>query len=545
MPITELLERNASLYGDEVALVEINPQELEKSHTTWREYSLIEPSRIDSFRSEITWKEFDQKANRMANLLLSRGVTKGTKVAILLMNSLEWLPIYFGILKAGAMAVPLNFRYTPEEIRYCVDLADVEVLLFGPEFTGRMEAICNRIPRVKMLLYVGEDCPSFAESYNGLVPRMSADTPGIQMSDDDEAAIYFSSGTTGFPKAIVHAHRSLVHSCKVEQNHHGQNREDTFLCIPPLYHTGAKMHWFGSLLAGSKAVLLRGVKPEWILRAVSQEHCTIVWLLVPWAQDILDAIDRKEIDLADYRLEQWRLMHIGAQPVPPSLIPRWKEMFPHHQYDTNYGLSESIGPGAVHLGIENIDHVGAIGIAGYQWETRIVDADRNPVPRGEVGELAVKGDGVMLRYYKDEKATREVLADGWLFTGDMAKESEDGFIYLVDRKKDVIITGGENLYPVQIEDFLRRHNAIKDAAVIGLPDSRLGEIAAAIIEVKPDQTLTEEEVNLFCQDLPRYQRPRKIFFAPVPRNPTGKIEKPRLRKLYGGDRLVAKQNGLD
>ena len=545
MPITELLERNASLYGDEVALVEINPQELEKSHTTWREYALIEPSRIDSFRAEITWKEFDQKANRMANLLLSRGVTKGTKVAILLMNSLEWLPIYFGILKAGAMAVPLNFRYTPEEIRYCVDLADVEVLLFGPEFTGRMEAICNRIPRVKMLLYVGEDCPSFAESYNGLVPRMSADTPGIQMSDDDEAAIYFSSGTTGFPKAIVHAHRSLVHSCKVEQNHHGQNREDTFLCIPPLYHTGAKMHWFGSLLAGSKAVLLRGVKPEWILRAVSQERCTIVWLLVPWAQDILDAIDRKEIDLADYRLEQWRLMHIGAQPVPPSLIRRWKEMFPHHQYDTNYGLSESIGPGAVHLGIENIDHVGAIGIAGYQWETRIVDADRNPVPRGEVGELAVKGDGVMLRYYKDEKATREVLADGWLFTGDMAKESEDGFIYLVDRKKDVIITGGENLYPVQIEDFLRRHNAIKDAAVIGLPDSRLGEIAAAIIEVKPDQTLTEEEVNLFCQDLPRYQRPRKIFFAPVPRNPTGKIEKPRLRKLYGGDRLVAKQNGLD
>ena len=545
MPITELLERNASLYGDEVALVEINPQELEKSHTTWREYSLIEPSRIDSFRSEITWKEFDQKANRMANLLLSRGVTKGTKVAILLMNSLEWLPIYFGILKAGAMAVPLNFRYTPEEIRYCVDLADVEVLLFGPEFTGRMEAICNRIPRVKMLLYVGEDCPSFAESYNGLVPRMSADTPGIQMSDDDEAAIYFSSGTTGFPKAIVHAHRSLIHSCKVEQNHHGQNREDTFLCIPPLYHTGAKMHWFGSLLAGSKAVLLRGVKPEWILRAVSQERCTIVWLLVPWAQDILDAIDRKEIDLADYRLEQWRLMHIGAQPVPPSLIRRWKEMFPHHQYDTNYGLSESIGPGAVHLGIENIDHVGAIGIAGYQWETRIVDADRNPVPRGEVGELAVKGDGVMLRYYKDEKATREVLADGWLFTGDMAKESEDGFIYLVDRKKDVIITGGENLYPVQIEDFLRRHNAIKDAAVIGLPDSRLGEIAAAIIEVKPDQTLTEEDVNLFCQDLPRYQRPRKIFFAPVPRNPTGKIEKPRLRKLYGGDRLVAKQNGLD
>ena len=545
MPITDLLERNAALYGEDVALVEINPQELEKSHTTWREYSLIEPSRIDSFRSEITWAEFDRKANRMANLLLAKGVTKGTKVAILLMNSLEWLPIYFGILKAGAMAVPLNFRYTPDEIRYCLDLADVEILLFGPEFTGRMESICDRIPRVKSLLYVGEDCPSFAESYYELVADQPETRPGIEMSDEDEAAIYFSSGTTGFPKAIVHAHRSLVHSCKVEQNHHGQTREDTFLCIPPLYHTGAKMHWFGSLLAGSKAVLLRGVKPEWILRAVSQENCTIVWLLVPWAQDILDAIDSGEIKPEDYELGQWRLMHIGAQPVPPSLIKRWKNRFPAHDYDTNYGLSESIGPGAVHLGVENIEHVGAIGVAGYGWETMIVDDNRQPVPQGEVGELAVRGDGVMKCYYKDEEATRKVLSDdGWLFTGDMAQVSPEGFIYLVDRKKDVIITGGENLYPVQIEDFLRRHSAIKDVAVIGLPDARLGEIAAAIIEVKPGFELTEDAVNDFCLDLPRYQRPRKVIFAEVPRNPTGKIEKPKLRKQYGADRLVAQQNEL-
>ena len=305
------------------------------------------------------------------------------------------------------------------------------------------------------------------------------------------------------------------------------------------------MHWFGSFLVGGKAVLLRGIKPEWIINAVSQEKCTIVWLLVPWAQDILDAVDRGEINLSDYDLSQWRLMHIGAQPVPPSLIKRWKEHFPEHQYDTNYGLSESIGPGAVHLGVENIDHVGAIGVAGYRWETRIVDENRNDVKRGEVGELAVRGDGVMRCYYKDEKATGEVLsADGWLFTGDMARESEDGFIYLVDRKKDVIITGGENLYPVQIEDFIRKHNAVKDVAVIGLPDARLGEIAAAIVEVKPDYELTEEQFNDFCSALPRYQRPRKVIFAEVPRNPTGKIEKPKLRRLYGADQLVAQQNEL-
>jgi acyl-CoA synthetase (AMP-forming)/AMP-acid ligase II len=317
-----------------------------------------------------------------------------------------------------------------------------------------------------------------------------------------------------------------------------------FLCIPPLYHTGAKMHWFGSFLVGGKAVLLKGVKPEWVLRAVSEEHCTIVWLLVPWAQDILDAIERGDVTLSDYRLDQWRLMHIGAQPVPPVLVKRWKAVFPHHDYDTNYGLSESTGPGAVHLGIENIDHVGAIGVAGYGWQTKIIKPDGTDVAPGEVGELAVKGPGVLKEYYKNPEATREILSpDGWLRTGDMAEE-RDGFIYLVDRAKDVIITGGENLYPVQIEDFLRTHPAVKDVAVIGLADERLGEIAAAIIEVKDGQALTEEDVNRFCLDLPRYKRPRRIIFAAVPRNPTGKIEKPKLRRMYGAQDLVAQQNGM-
>ena len=235
-------------------------------------------------------------------------------------------------------------------------------------------------------------------------------------------------------------------------------------------------------------------------------------------------------------------MHIGAQPVPRSLIRRWLEYFPHHQYDTNYGLSESIGPGAVHLGVENIDKVGAIGKAGYGWQTRIVDETGKPVEPGAVGELCLKGPGVMSCYYNDPKATAEVLRDGWLFTGDMAMEDGDGFIYLVDRKKDVIIMGGENIYPVQIEDFLSAHPAVKDVAVIGLPDARLGEISAAIIQIKPDHECTAEQINEFCMQLPRYKRPRRIIFADVPRNPTGKIEKPKLREMYGGEHLVEKQN---
>ena len=543
MPITELLERNAREYGNEVCLVEINPEIEETRRVTWKEFELIEPPvRPSYYRREITWSVFDEKANRFANLLLERGIRKGDKVAILLMNCLEWLPIYFGILKTGALAVPLNFRYSAEEIQYCLDLAEADILVFGPEFIGRVEEIADEIGKHRLLYFVGDGCPGFAEDYVTHVSNCSSKAPDIPLTDDDFAAIYFSSGTTGFPKAILHRHRSLSHSARVEQNHHGQTHDDVFLCIPPLYHTGAKMHWFGSLISGSKAVLLKGATPESILHAASEERASIVWLLMPWAQDILLALDSGKVKLSDYHLDQWRLMHIGAQPVPRSLISHWKEYFPHHLYDTNYGLSESIGPGCVHLGVENIHKVGAIGKAGYGWEARIIDEKGNPVKQGETGELAVKGPGVMECYYNDPVSTAEVLHGDWLWTGDMAMEDEDGFIFLVDRKKDVIISGGENLYPVQIEDFLRTNDKILDVAVIGLPDKRLGEIAAAIIELKPGMVCTEEDIELFCKQLPRYKRPRKIIFSSVPRNATGKIEKPKLRAMYGADRLVDAQN---
>ena len=540
MIITELLERNAVLYGEEICLTEINP-DIKDCKVSWRDYDLVETNPANKYRREMTWREFDDKANRLANFLLDRGLRKGQKVAVLLMNCLEWLPVYFGILKMGAIAVPLNYRYTAEEIKYCLDLAECDVLVFGPEFTDRIVAIKDEIPNVKMRLFVGQGRPAFSESYYALTACCSSVNPKISINLTEDAAIYFSSGTTGFPKAILHTHQSLITACEVEMDHHKQGRKDVFLCIPPLYHTGAKMHWFGSLMSGSKAVLLRSTAPEIIIKTVSEERVTIVWLLVPWAQDILDAIERGDIRLKDHRLSQWRLMHIGAQPVPPSLIRRWKEYFPDQDYDTNYGLSESIGPGCVHLGIENIHKVGAIGKAGYGWQLRIIDENGEPVEKDNVGELCVKGPGVMKCYYRNPEATASVLKDGWLLTGDMARADKEGFIYLVDRKKDVIISGGENLYPVQIENFLRDHHAVKDVAVIGIPDKRLGEIAAAIIEIKPGFTCTEKEILQFSEALPRYKRPKKIIFEEIPRNPTGKIEKPRLRERHCGLNLVEAQ----
>ncbi|MDD6540217.1 MAG: class I adenylate-forming enzyme family protein [Lentihominibacter sp.] len=541
MPVTDLLERNHKLYGDEVALVELNPLVKDKMKKTWKDYDLVQQTESQPYRREITWSVFDEKANRVANMLISRGVQQGDRVAILMFNCLEWLPIYFGILKTGAIAVPFNFRFDAEEIKYCADLAEVQVLFFGPEFIGRIESIEEELSKGRLLIYVGDGCPTFAESYREMVADCSSQPPLIRLEEEDDAAIYFSSGTTGFPKAILHNHESLTQAAQMEQKHHETGREDVFLCIPPLYHTGAKFHWMGSLCAGSKAVLLKGTTPEIILDAVSSEGCTIVWLLVPWAQEILDALDRGDVKLEDYNLDQWRLMHIGAQPVPPSLIKHWKDYFPDHQYDTNYGLSESTGPGCVHLGMENVHKVGAIGVPGYRWKCKIVGPDDKEVEQGQVGELIVRGPGVMTCYYNDPKATAETLKNGWLYTGDMAMQDEDGFIFLVDRKKDVIITGGENIYPVQIENFLSAYDKVKDVAVIGLPDRRLGEITGAIISIKEGMECTEEEIEEYCRELPRYKRPKKIIFADVPRNATGKIEKPALRKKYGAEHLVAQQ----
>lgn len=513
MLISELLSRNADEYPDETALVELNPGK--------------------NIRESLTWREFDERANIIADALISRGIKKGDKVVHLMVNSIDWLVVYFGIIRTGAWVVPLNFRFTAEEIGYCVDIAEAKALFFGKEFEDRIAKIKDDIGSVNMFVGTFADTPNWAESLSDFSNGAKTFHPEVTILPHDVCGLYFTSGTTGVPKPIVLTHRNMEFSCEVEWQHHKQQHDDCFILIPPLYHTGAKMHWFGSLITGSKTVILTEINPKAILDAVDREKGTIVWLLVPWAQDILLALDRGDLKLTDYDLSGWRLMHIGAQPVPPSLVQHWREYFPDMLYDTNYGLSECTGPGCIHLGIENIHKVGAIGKSGYGWEVRIVDDDETDVSQGENGEIIIKGDGVMREYYKNPEMTAKTINDGWLHTGDIARMDEDGFIWITDRKKDLIITGGENIFPVEIEDVLQSHPGIYDAAVIGVPDERLGEITAAIIDPKPGIILSEQEVIDYCVErLAHYKRPRKVFFDKVPRNPTGKIEKPVLRKKY-------------
>ncbi|MDR3164862.1 MAG: acyl--CoA ligase, partial [Synergistaceae bacterium] len=241
MPVTDFLEKNAREHGGEVGLIEINPEVIDKDNLSWKEYALVETAHVHGYRKEMTWREFDGNANRFANLLIERGVKRGDKVAILLMNCIEWLPAYFGTLKSGATVVPLNYRYTSDEIKYCLELAGVSVLLFGPEFSGRLEAVKDVLPDMRRCFFLGENAPDFAGTYGAAMDSVPDSPAGITLRDADDAAIYFSSGTTGFPKAILHSHASLVSACVTERMHHGQTRDDVFLCIPPLYHTGAKM----------------------------------------------------------------------------------------------------------------------------------------------------------------------------------------------------------------------------------------------------------------------------------------------------------------
>ena len=226
MPIIDLLERNHKLYGDEVALVEINPELREEQRVTWKEYELIQPTSSAFYRRQITWAVFDEKANRVANMLIERGIRKGQKCAVLLMNCLEWLPIYFGILKAGAVAVPLNFRFTSEEIDYCLKLADADVLFYGPEFIGRIEDIASHLKKKMLLYFVGDSCPSYAEDYYRQASNASSMPPIVLVEDTDDGAIYYSSGTTGFPKAILLKHSALSQSARMEAIHHETTKQD-------------------------------------------------------------------------------------------------------------------------------------------------------------------------------------------------------------------------------------------------------------------------------------------------------------------------------
>jgi acyl-CoA synthetase (AMP-forming)/AMP-acid ligase II len=515
MTVTEVLARNARLTPDAVALIELTPSK--------------------NRRKAVTWKEFDDRANKVANALIERGVKKGDVVVHLMMNSINWLEGYFGILKTGAVAAPLNYRFIARQIKYCVDIAEPKAMLLDQEFTDRINEIRPTLKTIKHYIFVGEKLPPGMEAYETVLSKTPATPPKVKLTAEDDAGLYFTSGTTGDPKATLLCHRNLEHVASNEVFSHRENRQDCFLLLPPLYHTGGKMHWFGTLMGGGRAVLTTGterVTAKIILDALANEKVTICMILVPWLQDIVTALERGEMKMSDYDISALRLVHSGAQPIPSVLVKRFLKYFPGISYDENYGLTESSGP-CLHLGLENFHKLGSFGYPRFSIDAKVIDDKGNEVPRGTVGEIILRGANIMKGYFKNPEKTAAALKDGWLYTGDLARQDEEGFISYVDRKKDLIISGGENIYPVDLESVLIGQPKVKDVAIIGIPDDRYGEVVAAIVQAKEGADLTEAEMRAYYEpQLPKYAWPRFIYFDKVPRNPTGKIEKPKLREKY-------------
>ena len=513
MNMIELLAKNARMYPNDIAFVEIRP-------------SL-------NVRKDITWARFYERVNRLANGLLARGITRGDKIYVLGKNSINWLEAFFGAMATGAWVVPLNFRFTDDDIRYCANVAEPSAFIMETEYASRIAAMRQGLSSVRTFVCMDGFFDGM-EEMDAFMGKACPDAPGIKIDYSDESALYFTSGTTGAPKPVLHRQIMFVGNAINEATNEKWSHEKSLLMMAPLYHL-AIGHLLGCMLVGGRGVLLVDkVSPEFILNAVSKERITTVFLLVPWAQDILAAFDKGELKKEEYDLSSWSLMYMGAQPIPPSLVHRWKSYFPEMAYDTTYALSEGGGPGITHLGHENERKIGAIGKPGLLWDVRIVDEHGVDVAVDAVGEIVVRGPGVMKEYYKNPDLTAATIQDGWLYTGDLGKIDDEGFIYIVDRKKDLVISGGENVYPVEVEAVIRRHPKVLDVAVIGTPDERLGEIVTAVIQVVSGESIKEKEMASFCEEsLPRYKRPRRIVFDEVPRNPSGKIEKPKLRAKYG------------
>ncbi len=509
---------------------------------------LIERTPSQNLRRVLTWKEFNEETNKVANYLQKKlGIKKGDFVLHLQMNSLEWVVTFHAILRVGAVAVPLNFRFASADIKYAVDACEPVAFILGEGFIPKVQPIQKEMGSIKSYICIGDNVSADMISYKEISNSSDIEDVLVEVDDDDPAELMFTSGTTGPPKPVCQAHKTLYQIGIGNALTYCEGHETVYLAPHPFYHSGSFFLSFPSYMAGGKIIVqLELNKPHYLLDAIFEEKVNNGWVTVPTMSDTVNAVKKGEIDLSKYDLSSVTgSIVIGAQPVPSSLYQDMKKLF-HFKTGNIYGITEGGGGGLTNLYDEDvITRPGSIGKPTFNVAVRIVDENGKDVPAGEVGELLLKGPRNMKEYFKNPEMTAFAIKDGWLYTGDLVRMDEDGYIYIADRKKDLIIRGGENIFPVEIEDVLRRIPKVADVAIIGYPHERLVEIAMAIVQLYPGETMTEQEVVEFCgkQGLAKYKWPEKIVFDQVLRNATGKIDKPRLREKYIGRKQITTTTG--
>ncbi|MFQ5409555.1 MAG: long-chain fatty acid--CoA ligase [Anaerolineales bacterium] len=491
----------------------------------------LEPDKIGLIFEgrEITYKDWNERANRAAHGFAGLGVQSGDRVGLLMGNSPEFLECFFGLAKLGAIAVPINWRLAPPEIAFIANDAGIRVLAYGPEFAEAVAGVRGDLS-AKAYVTVGGEAPEGDHSYAVLLEGQPAHEPPIGGAGDDPLVIMFTAGTTGRPKGAVLTHNNLFYdSCTVSFSVDWRT-DDRVLVALPLFHIGALIYVVIDTHIGATTVLMKAFDPTGFLQAV-EAHKVNSFLAVPAMLNFMLQVPAyKEVDLTSVR---WALC--GTAPVPVPLIQAWAQRGIAIQQV--YGLTEVTGGAAVLNAARALEKVGSTGLPMFHTDIRVVDEEGGDTPPGEVGEIIIRGPHVMREYWNNPAATAETVRDGWLLTGDLGKVDEEGYLYIVERKKDMIISGGENIYPAEIEGVLAAMEQIAEAAVIGIPDPDWGEAVCVVARLKEGQALTLDEVVQHCSDkLGKYKLPKKLVITekPLPRNPTGKLLKRVIREQVAG-----------
>ncbi len=484
-----------------------------------------------------TFEQLNHRCNRIANALVECGVKPGERVATLLKNGIEFIEIYFATAKIGAVLVPVNWRLVANEVDYILKDSGATSLLYDADFDATIGQLhesdklgisnCIRVNAIDSEATL----PGYAKDYDVITAVASDAEPAIGAGDDDLVFIMYTSGTTGYPKGVMHSHRGMLWAELTSLTTSDMRGEDRFLLPMPMFHVGAMVPVSQLVHRGGTGIIMRDIDMGVMFKAIEEEKVTITMSVPALLQFMLVAPERKQHDMSSIR---W--IATGASPVPVSLIEQYEDIgIAIYQA---YGLTESCGPGTLLLPQDGKEKMGSCGKPQMHTEAKVVNDDGSEVTpgSGEIGELILAGQHIMLGYWNKPEATAEALKDGWLYTGDLCTVDADGFITICDRKKDMIISGGENIYPAELENVLAGCPEVREAAVIGVKSEKWGETPLAIIVAAPGSEPTSESLKAFCKEnLAGYKVPQLYEFVDaLPRNASGKLLKPQLREQFPG-----------